>query len=194
MSVMPKLRNSHLHQSIPSFGVSKKCVQTRVAIILFLFSSLFLLSFPLPPSFCLILNWKNLCCKLQNMKNSRSSNTAEETTGDAGSASESGRSPGGGNGNPLQCSCLGHPTDEEPGRLLSKGLQRVGHDRVTEHKHRYRIIKVLERTVFIDLVGQQQASGGRWNCVPLDQMMSEVVPSSELLWLYEHFIFLVIVL
>ena len=38
---------------------------------------------------------------------------------------------------------------------------RVGHDRVTEHEHRYRTIKVLDRTVFIDLVGQQQASGGR---------------------------------
>ena len=50
--------------------------------------------------------------------------------------------------------------DEEPGGLLSKGSQRVGHDRVTEHEHRYRIIKVLERTVFIDLLGQQ-ASGGR---------------------------------
>ena len=37
---------------------------------------------------------------------------------------------------------------------------RVRHDRVTEHEHRYRIIKVLERTVFIDLLGQQ-ASGGR---------------------------------
>ena len=92
--------------------------------------------------------------------NSRSGNTAEETTGDVGSVSESGRSPGGGNGKTLQCSCLGNPMDEEPGGLLSKGSQRVGHDRVTEHEHRYRIIKVLERTVFIDLLGQQ-ASGGR---------------------------------
>ena len=31
--------------------------------------------------------------------------------GDAGSSSESGRSPGEGNGNPLQYSCLGNPTD-----------------------------------------------------------------------------------
>ena len=32
-------------------------------------------------------------------------------TGDAGSVLGSGRSPGGGNGSPLQCSCLGNPMD-----------------------------------------------------------------------------------
>ena len=32
-------------------------------------------------------------------------------TGDAGSIPESGRSPGGGHGNPLQCSCLENPID-----------------------------------------------------------------------------------
>ena len=48
-------------------------------------------------------------------------------TGDAGSILGLGRSPGGGHGNPLQCSCLEIPT-EEPGRLQSIGSQRVGHD------------------------------------------------------------------
>ena len=43
----------------------------------------------------------------------------------------SGRSPGEGNGNPLQYSCLGNPMDrgawtEEPGRLQSTGSHRVG--------------------------------------------------------------------
>ena len=38
------------------------------------------------------------------------------------------RSPGGGLGNPLQCSCLEIPWTEEPGRLQSMGLQRVRHD------------------------------------------------------------------
>ena len=33
--------------------------------------------------------------------------------GDAGSILESGRSPGGGHGNPLQCSCLENPMDRE---------------------------------------------------------------------------------
>ena len=37
--------------------------------------------------------------------------------GDLGSILGSGRSPGGGHGNPLQCSCLGNPMDREPGRL-----------------------------------------------------------------------------
>ena len=35
---------------------------------------------------------------------------------------------GEGNGNPLQYSCLENPMTEEPGRLQSMGLQRVGHD------------------------------------------------------------------
>ena len=35
---------------------------------------------------------------------------------------------GGGRGNPLQYSCLENPMTEEPGRLQSMGLQRVGHD------------------------------------------------------------------
>ena len=49
--------------------------------------------------------------------------------GDPGSISGSGRAPGEGNGNPLQYSCRGNPMDrEEPGRLQSMGLQRVGHD------------------------------------------------------------------
>ena len=35
---------------------------------------------------------------------------------------------GGGNGNPLQCSCLENPRGREPGGLLSMGSHRVGHD------------------------------------------------------------------
>ena len=47
---------------------------------------------------------------------------------DPGSIPGLGRSPGGGNGNPLQYSCLENPMDEDPGRLQSMGSQRVGHD------------------------------------------------------------------
>ena len=37
-----------------------------------------------------------------------------------------GRSPGEGNGNPLQYSCLGNPMDrEEPGGLQSMGSQKI---------------------------------------------------------------------
>ena len=45
-----------------------------------------------------------------------------------GSVPGSGRSPGEGNGYPLQYSCLENPMDKEPGRLQSIRLQRVGHD------------------------------------------------------------------
>ena len=47
--------------------------------------------------------------------------------GDLGSILESERSLGGGDGNPLQYSCLENPT-EEPGGLQSVESQRVGPD------------------------------------------------------------------
>ena len=49
-------------------------------------------------------------------------------TGDLDSIPESGRSPGGGDGNPLQYSRLGNPWTEEPGGLSSTGSQRARHD------------------------------------------------------------------
>ena len=58
---------------------------------------------------------------------------------DPGSIPGSGRSSGEGNGKPLQYSCLENhweiPWTEEPGRLQSMGLQRVGHDLVTKHRY-----------------------------------------------------------
>ena len=44
-------------------------------------------------------------------------------TRDMSSISGLGRSPGGGNGNPLQYSCLENPHGLEPGRLQSMGSQ-----------------------------------------------------------------------
>ena len=51
--------------------------------------------------------------------------------GDLGSIPGLGRSPGEGNGNPLQYSCLKNPWTEEPGGLQSMGSQ-VGHDSATK--------------------------------------------------------------
>ena len=51
----------------------------------------------------------------------------EGNIGYSGSIPGWGRSPGEGNGNPLQYSCLENPRTEEPGGLQSMGLQRVGH-------------------------------------------------------------------
>ena len=48
--------------------------------------------------------------------------------GDAGSIPRSGRSPGEGNSNSLQYSCLGNPMAEEPSGLQSLGSQSVEHD------------------------------------------------------------------
>ena len=53
-------------------------------------------------------------------------------TGEAGLILGLGRSPGGGNGNPLRYSCLGSPMDEGPG-----GVQSIGwhSDKTEATKH-----------------------------------------------------------
>ena len=50
------------------------------------------------------------------------------SAGDPGSIPGSGRSPGEGNGNPLQYPCLENLMDQAPGGLQSMRLQRVKHD------------------------------------------------------------------
>ena len=55
-------------------------------------------------------------------------------TGDAGSIPESGRSPRGGNGNPLQYYCLESPVDRGAWRApVHEGPQRAGHDWACMH-------------------------------------------------------------
>ena len=49
----------------------------------------------------------------------------EGVPGDVGSTPGSGRSPGRGNGNPLQYSCLENAMDRAAGGLQSRGSQRV---------------------------------------------------------------------
>ena len=43
-----------------------------------------------------------------------------------------GRSPGEGNGNSLQYSCMGNPMDREARRAIVHGVTKVGHDLVTK--------------------------------------------------------------
>ena len=57
--------------------------------------------------------------------------------GNPGSIPGSGRSPGEGNGDPLQYSCLGNSMDRGHGGLQSMGLQRVRHNCVTFTFHIY---------------------------------------------------------
>ena len=52
----------------------------------------------------------------------------EGDTGDKGSVPGSGRSPGEGNGNHASIPACQMPWTEDPGRLQSMELQRVGHD------------------------------------------------------------------
>ena len=55
--------------------------------------------------------------------------------GDVGSIPGLGRSPGKGNGNPLQYSCLENSMDRRSAALLSSmRLQRVGHNRASNHE------------------------------------------------------------
>ena len=53
-------------------------------------------------------------------------------TGDLGLISGSGRSPGEGNGNPLQYSCLENPMGRGAWRATVHVVTRVGHDLVTK--------------------------------------------------------------
>ena len=54
--------------------------------------------------------------------------TSAEAAGDMGSIPGSGGSPGGGNGNPLQYSCLENSMDKSLVDYIPEGSQRVGHD------------------------------------------------------------------
>ena len=57
--------------------------------------------------------------------------TAEDTR-DVGSIPGMGRSPGGGNGNPLHSSCLGNSMDRGAWKATVHGVARVEHDLVTK--------------------------------------------------------------
>ena len=56
--------------------------------------------------------------------------------GDPGSISKSGRSPGEGNGNPLQCSCLENPMHRGASRATVHGVTKeLDMTEVSEHAH-----------------------------------------------------------
>ena len=67
--------------------------------------------------------------------------------GDSGSIPGSGGPPGEGNGNPLQCSCLGNPKDRGAWRATVHGMERVRHNLVTKP-----LPYVCMQTVFHDRV------------------------------------------
>ena len=55
------------------------------------------------------------------------------SAGDMNSVAGLGRSPGEGNGNPFQYSCLGNPMDGEASQAF-RDLERIGHDLATEQQ------------------------------------------------------------
>ena len=67
--------------------------------------------------------------------------------GDPGSIPGSGRSPGEGNGNPLQYSCLENPIDRGAWQATVHETARVGHDLVTKpHHHHIQWEKLMKQT------------------------------------------------
>ena len=90
----------------------------------------------LPPH-CFLMHYP-LCLKCSSSLSYPWASTVAQTVkasvcnaGDPGSSPRSGRSPGEGNGNPLQYSCLENPMDRGACRLQSMGSQRVGLDWAT---------------------------------------------------------------
>ena len=59
------------------------------------------------------------------------------SAGNTGSIPGSGRSPGEGNGNPLQCSCLGNPMNMGVCWATAHGVARVGQDLVSKQQQRF---------------------------------------------------------
>ena len=76
---------------------------------------------------------------------------------DVSSFPGSGRSPGEGNGNPLQCSCLENSMDQETGGPQSMGSQRVGHDWACARTHIHRLFYNIRFLVPI------LSSGSSWH-------------------------------
>ena len=80
------------------------------------------------PIFLLVIGWEFP----QGFPGSSDGKESACNAGDTGSIPGLGRSPGEGNGNPLQYSCLKNPMEifhgEEPDGLQSVGSQRVGQD------------------------------------------------------------------
>ena len=84
--------------------------------------------------------------------------------GDWGSIPGSGRSPGEGNGNPLQYSCLENPTDRGAWQATVHGIARVGHDLATKpptmlHSH------CSEARGFCSLLSYSETQSNGTNCL-----------------------------
>ena len=83
-----------------------------------------------------------------------------------GSIPLSRRSPGGGNGQPLQYSYWKIPWTEEPGGLWSMGSQRAGHDQAQQidHTHTHTHTSLLYTFQFFSLLEEIFSNVGQFFC------------------------------
>ena len=79
-----------------------------------------------------------------------------------GSIRGSGRSPGVGNDNPLQHSCLDNSMDREPGGLQSMGSQRVRHN-WSDSAHKHIVLYLFQELSWV-LVSGSVTKVGCLNC------------------------------
>ena len=123
---------TRLHVSPPPLSTTSTALGPPFALTTSLVKD-FLQAWPAPPRGILrILHSRSLhtyCFLLQSFPGGSDSKASACNLGDLGSIPESGRSPGEGNGNPLQYSCLENPMDG--GAWQSIGSQRVRHDWAT---------------------------------------------------------------
>ena len=74
--------------------------------------------------------------------------------GDPGLIPGLGRSPGEGNGNPLQCSCLENAMDRGAWQATVHGVARVGHDLATKPQHTQLLLALIHiqgHDVYVDV-------------------------------------------
>ena len=99
--------------------------------------------------------------------------------GDLGSIPGSGRSPGKGNGNPLQDSCLENPMDRGVWRATVRGVTRVEYNLVIKQTHAN--IHYTHTSLYFRRVDMSFFLYGLTNLLPWLNL---------LLWLLWHFLFL----
>ena len=100
----------------------------NVMSLLFIMCSRFVIAF-LARKQRLLISWHRL---IWGFPHSSVGKESACSAGDVASIPGSGRSPGEGNGNPLQYSCLENLMDREAWEATAHGVTRVGHDLVTK--------------------------------------------------------------
>ena len=92
----------------------------------------------LPTHWSLIISYLYLCSGFPGGSMVKNPPANAGDTGDTGSIPGLGRSPGGGNGNPLQYSCLENPMDRRAWWATFHGdHKRVGHDLTTKQQRQH---------------------------------------------------------